>query len=415
MKRNMTHEEFVNQRQRKAFKKRVVSMTILAVIVLAAASLCFALFAPTFDIQNVVCEGNTHISSESLVSTAAVQTGNNIFLSTFGSVKERVESLDYVAKAEVKRRLPNTVCIIVTEEQPSAYFSIGSQLALTDLSGRVIDVVMNPDEAQQIVDSKITPQAPEPSETPEAEPEKDSNEDDLIWGYDDDGDLIYKINGGHYEFDEDGNRFFVDDSVPTATPEGMPEETPAVRSSNLGEANYDELPLTSGGTIIYSAPVVCGVNIKAFEQGKKIKSDDESKLDTVLSALNSLSSCGLLSRTTKIDAENPTDIKLYVEDRLEIWFGSFDDFDYKITFTASVINDNLSKYEHAIMDFRDSKLYVRSTDTTSPKMQTTPSPRPTAAADEEESDDSEEVPEDDVSDEDTSEEYAADEADEDSE
>lgn len=406
MKRNMTHEEFVNQRQRKAFKKRVVSMTILAVIVLAAASLCFALFAPTFDIQNVVCEGNTHISSESLVSTAAIQTGNNIFLSTFGSVKERVESLDYVAKAEVKRRLPNTVCIIVTEEQPSAYFSIGSQLALTDLSGRVIDVVMNPDEAQQIVDSKITPQAPEPSETPAVDEnaEEESEEDDLIWGYDDDGDPIYKINGGHYEFDEDGNRFFVDDSVPTATPEGMPEETPAVRSSNLGEANYDELSLTSGGTIIYSAPVVCGVNIKAFEQGKKIKSDDESKLETVLSALNSLSSCGLLSRTTKIDAENPTDIKLYIEDRLEIWFGSFDDFDYKITFTASVINDNLSKYEHAIMDFRDSKLYVRSTDTTSPKMLATSSPRPTATEDEEEDESNDEDASEDDGDDDTDEE-----------
>lgn len=379
MKRDMTHEEFVNQRQRKAFKRRVVSTAILAVIVLAAASLCFALFAPTFDIQNVVCEGNVHINSESLVSIAAVQTGNNIFLSTFGSAKERVESLDYVAKAEVKRRLPNTVCIIVTEEQPSAYFSVGSQLALTDLSGHVIDVVMNPDEAQQIVDSKITP---EPIGTPEPEPEAEENEeDDLIWGYDDDGDPIYKINGGHYEFDEDGNRFFVDDSVPTATPEGMPEETPAVKSSNLGEANYDELPLTSGGTIIYSAPVVYGVNIKAFEKGKKVKSDDESKLETILSALNSLSNCGLLSRTTKIDAENPTDIKLYIEDRLEIWFGSFDDFDYKITFTASVINDNLSKYEHAIMDFRDSKLYVRSTDTTSPKMLTAPSPRPTASED----------------------------------
>ncbi len=201
--RKLSREEYAKRRQRRLFVRRIISASILGIIVLAAASLCFLLMAPTFNIQNVVCEGNDNISSEALIKTAAVQTGKNIFLTGLGEAKDNVEDMEFVVDAEIKRSLPNTVRIIVTEEQPSAYFSVGSQLVLTDLSGSVIEVVLSSDDAEQIVSSKISPEEPEPTATPE--PKEETEEDDLIWGYDDDGDPIYKINGGHYEFDDDGN------------------------------------------------------------------------------------------------------------------------------------------------------------------------------------------------------------------
>lgn len=364
--RKLSREEYAKRRQRRLFIRRIISASILGIIVLAAASLCFLLMAPTFNIQNVVCEGNDNISSEALIKTAAVQPGKNIFLTGLGEAKDNVEDMEFVVGAEIKRSLPNTVRIIVTEEQPSAYFSVGSQLVLTDLSGSVIEVVLSSDDAEQIVSSKISPEEPEPTATPE--PKEETEEDDLIWGYDDDGDPIYKINGGHYEFDDDGNRYFVDDSAP-ASESASPESTPAVKiPENPADIKYDELPKTDGGRIIYCAPVVYGVNLRTFEEGRRIKSDDEGKLESVLGVLNSLNNSGLLKRATKIDVENPTDVKVYIEDRLEILFGGFDDFEYKAKFVASVINENLSKYEHAILDFRDSKLYVRSADTSSPVM-----------------------------------------------
>lgn len=365
------------RRQQKIQKRRIVNATVLAVIVILAASVCFALFSPNFDIQNVVCEGNAHITDDVLIKTASVQIGDNIFLSSFSAARERVEALDYVLKAEIKRVLPSTVCISVTEDKPSAYFAVGSNLVLTDLGGNVIDVISSSDEADEIINTKITSDEElSPEATPQAE-EKEDEEYNPIWGYDDDGDPIYKVNGGHYEFDEDGNRFFVDDSAPTATPEDMPTATPSKYLAKSGELNFDELPVTGGGRIIYSAPIVYGADLKEFELGKKVKSNDETKLSTIMSAIKSLYNVDMLNRTTKIDTENLADVKITIEDRLEIWFGSFDDFEYKSSFAASVINENLSKYEHAIMDFRDSKLYVRSADTTSPKVKTTPTPRPT--------------------------------------
>jgi len=76
-----------------------------------------------------------------------------------------------------------------------------------------------------------------------------------------------------------------------------------------------------------------------------------------------------------------SDIKVYIESRLEIMFGSTDNIDYKVKFVSTVINENISKYEHAVLDFRGSKLYVRSSDST-PVRRTSPSPSPSSDADE---------------------------------
>ncbi|MFR1499191.1 MAG: hypothetical protein ACLSUQ_05855, partial [Monoglobus pectinilyticus] len=114
--------------------------------------------------------------------------------------------------------------------------------------------------------------------------------------------------------------------------------------------------------------IIYGVGITKYQVGHRIQSNDEDKLDNVIEAVKSLSKAGLLERTTKIDVNNINDVKFWVEDRLEVWFGTFDNFDYKVKFVTSVIDSNLSKYEESILDFRDSKLYVRSIETGEPKV-----------------------------------------------
>lgn len=385
-------------RQRGMLIRRIISVSILCVIVITAAMLCFLFISPTFDIQNVICEGNVNTGAEAITNAAAVPVGRNIFLTGYSDAEKNVEKLDYIAKAKIERRLPDTVCIVVTEKQPSAYFSVGTQLALTGLDGTVIEVISDSADAEEIISAKITEDEPEPSGSPE--PESTEAPDDNIWGYDDDGDPIYKVNGGHFEFDDDGNRFFVDDSA-AEQPSASPQATAAAKRSSAGELNFDELPVTSGGSIIYDAPVVYGVNIISFKQGDKIKSDDSDKLETALGILRSLSDADLLQRATKIDIENTSDIKIYVEDRLEILFGTVDEFDYKVKFVSTVINDNLSAYEHAVLDFRGSKLYVRSDDSAPMRLMSSPSPSP---------DDEEKESEEDESDQETDE--MTDEADE---
>lgn len=372
-------------RERRLFRRRVISVSIISVIVLAAAAICFLLMSPSFNITNVICEGNENISNAALLETASVQSGHSIFLTSLREARVRVENLEYVSSAKLERRLPSTICIKVTEEQPCAYFSIGSQLALTDADGVVLDVVSSTLSADEIVSLKAPPEE-EAEPSPTAEPEASEEPDDRIWGYDDDGDPIYKVGGGHYEFDDDGNRFFVDDSAAeSAAPEQSPEATAAPQT--LTDVKYDELPKTSEGTLVYPVPVVTGINLSSFKKGNKVKSGETEKLDTALSIIAALKNSNMIRQATKIDVENLSDIRVYIESRLEILFGSAEEIDYKIKFVSSVINEKLSKYEHAILDFRDSKLYVRSDDPTPLRTGSpSPSPEPSGSAEGEDPD-----------------------------
>ena len=340
-------------------RRKLTVISVLSVIVLAVLALCFLLMAPMFDIKNIVCEGNDKISYETIVEASQIKTGRNIFLTSLNSPKKNVESLEYVEDCQVSRVFPDTVKFIITERQPAAYFSVGDFLTVTDTNGRVFDTVTNSDDVYQITSFKIKEEIVEPTGSPEPEEDEIKTEDDSIWGYDDDGDPIYKVNGGHYEFDNDGNRYFVDDS-PTSSPETEEADEPI--ESETGK-NFDELNRTSNGVLVYNAPIIYGVGITKYQVGHRIQSNDEDKLDNVIEAVKSLAKAGLLERTTKIDVNNINDVKFWVEDRLEVWFGTFDNFDYKVKFVTSVIDSNLSKYEESILDFRDSKLYVRSIET----------------------------------------------------
>ena len=66
----------------------------------------------------------------------------------------------------------------------------------------------------------------------------------------------------------------------------------------------------------------------------------------------------ILDKVTAISAENLSDIRLVYDDRLDILLGDYDRMDYKLTFIKKVIQENLSEYEKAILDYRGKNLYV---------------------------------------------------------
>lgn len=362
-------------KRKQRFSNQTKRITLISVVVIVVFVVCFLLLAPIFNIENIVCDGNYRISDETIIETSVIELDNNIFLTNLKIPKNRItQELEYVEKCDIKRILPKTIKITIVEREPAAYFSSGDFLIVTDTSGRVVESVTNPSDVSQIINAKITSEEDEGEEEEEeqSEPEETYNP---IWGYDDDGDPIYKVNGGHYEFDEHGNRFFVDDSAPTDSPDEEDEELIGSEWTDKPSDEGQKLARTENGTIIYNAPIVYGVEISKSELDTKIQSSDSMKLSSVIDAIKSLSGAKLISKTTKFDVSNTNDIKFWVEDRLEIWFGTFENFDYKANFVASVIENSLSPYEESILDYRDSKLYVRTTDKT-PLREMNPSSSP---------------------------------------
>ena len=75
-----------------------------------------------------------------------------------------------------------------------------------------------------------------------------------------------------------------------------------------------------------------------------------------------------MERTTKIDVNNINDVKFWVKTDWKYGLVHLITLIIKVKFVTSVIDSNLSKYEESILDFRDSKLYVRSIETGEPKV-----------------------------------------------
>ena len=99
-------------------KRRILGLTCLAAAAAAVILVCVFLFAPAFDIDNIVCEGNSKTSSETIVQASGIQRGHNIFLTPLSGGKKPVEELDYIESCEISRELPNTIKITVVEHHP---------------------------------------------------------------------------------------------------------------------------------------------------------------------------------------------------------------------------------------------------------------------------------------------------------
>ena len=71
-----------------------------------------------------------------------------------------------------------------------------------------------------------------------------------------------------------------------------------------------------------------------------------------------MSDLNMIGKTQYIDASDLSDIKIGYENRLRILIGGYDKMDYKLRFIKKVIDEKLSPYESANLDYTGEKLYV---------------------------------------------------------
>ncbi len=92
--------------------------------------------------------------------------------------------------------------------------------------------------------------------------------------------------------------------------------------------------------------------------GGYIFNKEDAVHNVTLDCIGIFETLGITEQISKIDASNLSDIKIEYQDRLTILLGSYEQMEYKLTFIKKVIDENISKYEKAILDYRGSTLYV---------------------------------------------------------
>ncbi len=277
-----------------------VLITVLTLIVAAAA----ALMVPAFNVTEVYCEGNVNLKTEEILSAAQLETGKNILLSNIGGARRRVEKFPIVERAQMRRVFPDKICITVTERVPAGYITRGAECIVVATDGTVLEVITDGRAAELI--EKNTPE-------PEQHSEEKTNEE---------------TSSKAEETSEDAQS--EEQTEPTETEEEL-----------------------------YSVPLIVGIEVKAADAGEEIKSEDEAKLNKLMELCSAMSDAHILGRMTYIDISDIEDIRIMLENRLDIYIGNADNIAYRARFLAEVITSSISPYEHVIIDYRGDDVYVR--------------------------------------------------------
>ncbi len=284
-----------------------ILITVLVLIVVSAG----LLMAPALDVDEVYCEGCIITESSEIVVKAQIKTGENILLANLGKSRRLLEADPLIEEASIRRVFPNKICITITERTPVAYAMCGTECAVLDDGGIVLEVIADGRVAEIIEHN--TPKERDLTAN------KPQSEEEIVT----DG----KTDGQSVEAPEDA------------------------------EVSTDEVQ--SKRTREYKVPLFAGLELSSVKEGKIAKADDDGRFEDAMEICGALLNAGLLNRTTYIDITDISDIRIVIENRLDIQIGTLDNIGYRASFLAEVVNTKISAYETAILDYTGDDIYVR--------------------------------------------------------
>jgi len=93
-----------------------------------------------FAVDNVSVVGRERTSRQALLDALDVRRGAPILAFDLAAAKARLESLAWIRRAEIERRLPDTIFVHIVERQPLAFWQRQGKLVLIDRDGKVVPV-----------------------------------------------------------------------------------------------------------------------------------------------------------------------------------------------------------------------------------------------------------------------------------
>ena len=91
------------------------------------------LSSPMFDVKTYQIEGNSYYTDDEILVMGNCQTGGNIFWgSGVGEIKKRLSKDTYMEEVTVKRSLPDTLIIQITERKQTAAIIYGDEYVVID-------------------------------------------------------------------------------------------------------------------------------------------------------------------------------------------------------------------------------------------------------------------------------------------
>jgi len=125
--------------QREAGRKRLRVLLVVSSVLSAFGIAFLVVTSPVLDVDHIPVVGAQHITPAQVRAAAAVHPHDHLLFVDTGAIARRVEQIPWVEHASVKRDLPGTLKITVTEYTPSAFVRVATGgVVLVAANGHVI-------------------------------------------------------------------------------------------------------------------------------------------------------------------------------------------------------------------------------------------------------------------------------------
>lgn len=120
---------------------RVVWLAVCAVVVAYAGYRAFDLVvsASSLQVRRIAVRGNVRLSAGEVQALVDGLRGSNILTADLAAYRQRLLESPWVADVALRRLLPSTVEVFVSERRPVGLCRLNGQLYLVDRSGTLID------------------------------------------------------------------------------------------------------------------------------------------------------------------------------------------------------------------------------------------------------------------------------------
>lgn len=123
-------------------RRRLRVLAAVVVVALVGVAAFGLARSPLLGVDDLVVVGAEQADEEEIRAASGIEIGAPILFADLSSAARRIEELPWIATARVKRDLPHTIAITVTERSPVAW-SVGADGAtvLVDGSARALAIV----------------------------------------------------------------------------------------------------------------------------------------------------------------------------------------------------------------------------------------------------------------------------------
>lgn len=139
-------------------------VTVLGGLVVGAGLIALIFWTPILRVRHVEVVGAEHETRESVLAAAGVPRDVTLAEIPVSRIAASVETLPWVGRAEVTRRLPWTVRIAVIERRPVAVVEAAGALALVDEEGIVLENLVPEADVGPLIRLRGTRALPEPGD-----------------------------------------------------------------------------------------------------------------------------------------------------------------------------------------------------------------------------------------------------------